>query len=385
MKHEIKVTFKTITPLWTGDAWQGNREIRPSAIIGSLRFWFEVICYFSGICSGEDFNNQLGRFEKEVDREKLKKYIKENGINISKIIEYLHKKQKIPLPSIIFGTTNWKSLIKIKRINYLEDYCFGNKLNLPYAIDIKKDNYNIEKFDTEEKWKEKINVYAGENFREKLKEAKKEYSFFFFSNPYFYGKFEAIFEVEESILETTFYPLLTFMDKYGYWGGKWNIGYGRLKVIKLEINNQELNNFKKENFELNGIKFNWMDLIQENNLDINDFSYKYLKQILNTDSFFCKNERDFSNKISHIPKKIIVLKLKNIRDNDFYKIIEQLLNKKIELRDCLRPYQNNNQWANFRHKLFGELREGSKILPYIYEEENQLKGGFLSVAGLLNL
>ena len=54
---EVKVKFKTITPLWTGDAWMENREIRPSSIIGSLRFWFEVICYFAGITTDDDYEN----------------------------------------------------------------------------------------------------------------------------------------------------------------------------------------------------------------------------------------------------------------------------------------------------------------------------------------
>ncbi len=52
---KVKITFKTITPLWTGDAWQENKEIRPSSLIGSLRFWFEVICYFAEICDKQGF------------------------------------------------------------------------------------------------------------------------------------------------------------------------------------------------------------------------------------------------------------------------------------------------------------------------------------------
>jgi CRISPR-associated protein Cmr1 len=46
------------------------------------------------------------------------------------------------------------------------------------------------------------------------------------------GKFEATFKVPEEIKETIFFPLLNFMDKYGYWGDGWDIGYGRLKVKK---------------------------------------------------------------------------------------------------------------------------------------------------------
>ena len=49
MKEEVQVTFQTITPIWTGDAWGECKEIKPSAIMGSLRFWFEIFCHFSGI------------------------------------------------------------------------------------------------------------------------------------------------------------------------------------------------------------------------------------------------------------------------------------------------------------------------------------------------
>ncbi|GAB6161042.1 hypothetical protein JCM12298_02010 [Desulfothermus naphthae] len=39
----IKVTFKTLTPLWTGDAWGESNELKLTGIIGSLRWWFEAL------------------------------------------------------------------------------------------------------------------------------------------------------------------------------------------------------------------------------------------------------------------------------------------------------------------------------------------------------
>ena len=40
---EFKVTFKTLTPLWTGDAERENTELRETGIIGFLRWWYEAL------------------------------------------------------------------------------------------------------------------------------------------------------------------------------------------------------------------------------------------------------------------------------------------------------------------------------------------------------
>ena len=61
MKLEIntyKVTFRTVTPLYFGDAWMKNTVLRASSIMGSLRFWFEVICYFAGITTNADYKGK---------------------------------------------------------------------------------------------------------------------------------------------------------------------------------------------------------------------------------------------------------------------------------------------------------------------------------------
>ena len=67
----IRVTFQTLTPLWTGDAWGESKEIRPSSIMGSLRFWFEVICYFAGITKKDYYKN--GKLNDDLDKEKFEK------------------------------------------------------------------------------------------------------------------------------------------------------------------------------------------------------------------------------------------------------------------------------------------------------------------------
>ncbi|MGA1861438.1 type III-B CRISPR module RAMP protein Cmr1 [Deferribacter thermophilus] len=370
-KKEVSVTFNTITPLWTGDAWQDNSEIRPSSLMGSLRFWFEVICYFSGICKIEKENNRIvnikeGRFEKEVNKKDFRECILERGNDFQAKIECLNE-QNILLPSIIFGTTNWKSLIEIKDIEYLENYCFGNYLNLPYAIAFYKKNNNDEP--QEFKTREELNTFINNRYKnirdwkEKQKKFREEYSVFYFPIPYFYGKFSVTFKIDE-IEKSIFFPLLTFMEQYGFWGGKWNIGYGRLEIKSVEENNQEINNWQSKEFDLSVVqkdkKINFTEFIK------------------------------FENKFENLTKKENKIKvLHPISSNsDFKEIIKILIQRKSLERASFREDDEE------RHKIFGKtgnprqipyVPQGSKILPYIYKEGKEFKGGFISVAGLLNL
>ena len=412
-KKEVEVTFRTITPLWTGDAWQNNSGIRPSSLIGSLRFWFEVLMYFGGVLKKEDFDTKKGRFEKEVSGEKLKEHIRKNGRNARGIIKYLVDEQQIPISSVIFGTTGWKSLVEIKGIEPIDDYCFGNRLNLPSRICINKETYEI---------KENENCPKGGN---------NDWSFFYFPNPYFWGKFKVKFLVEESILEPIFYPLLNFMDKYGFWGGKWNIGYGRLRIENIDRNNQE---FKLSEIFERLENISWNNLIEEKDFEIFN---RVLQRENRNNSTNCKNywklKNEFKKKVKMlINNKLILIRRPEIRTSteDYEKIIRRFLVYKAIFRACLRhiceeengsksKFQSEcldkqkrlmkdkenkeikckidddkmekfkckeiDEWRIFRHKLLGEQQEGSKILPYIGEENDQLVGKFLSIAGLLNL
>jgi len=179
---EVKVKFKTITPLWTGDAWMKNCEIRPSSIIGSLRFWFEVICYFTGITTDNDYEN--GKLKANITSDKFKKEFLELKNqkpykNEHRLKDMVLAKLGVPLPARIFGCTGWKSLIKIKNID---------------------NNHN--------------NIY---------------------------GNFQITFEIEQNLVNSIFYPLLNFIDKYGFLGEKWNKGYGRIKILSIKNNGQKLN------------------------------------------------------------------------------------------------------------------------------------------------
>ncbi len=339
-KVKLKIDFETITPLWTGDAWMENSEIRPSSLIGSLRFWFEVICYFGGICKKEEFDSDKGRFEKDIKNDEIKKKFLDSGTDFNNQVQAL-RELNVPIPAIVFGTTGWRSLIEIKGIQLLEDYCFGNKLNLPGKFCINKNNPN--------------QIQEGNNCPVR---SNNDYSVFYFKIPYFWGKFLVSFEVEQNIKDAIFLPLLTFMDKYGYWGGGWNIGYGRLKVFSVE---GESNGGKKEEF---------------------DFSCEGLNEKLNIHSIV-----ETINVVNDLKNKTKILITKSTSCENYLNAIKGLILKKANLRKI-----ENDQKE--RHYLFGktgniqgeDLPQGSKILPYINKSNNNsYECGLLSIAGILSL
>jgi len=339
-KSKVKVTFETITPIWTGDAWGQNTEIKPSSIMGSLRFWFEVYCHFAGIEVKE--KEEL----KEKDYKKIVKDVKDkiekdNPINIENEI---FNTLPLTLSSKLFGCTGWKSRIEIESIKYLNNYCFGNKLNLPNKILNNK------------RW--------------------------FFTNPYFFGKFEIVFKVDSNMLND-FLLLLSFMNDYGYLGGKNNIGYGRIKVNKLIIDGEAIL-----------IKFN-ENILRKSNLNLNTQAFNIIKEILGVKRFFCQSERDFDNKIENLPQKVILLTTENTQNENYQQLIKKLIEKKIELRNCLRAKKEfngnvQNKWKNFRHYIFGTTSgesNATKIIPYFNAKKDNSQWkiseyGFLSIVGI---
>jgi len=352
---QIKVTFRTLTPLWIGDAWGDNKEIRPSSIMGSLRFWFEVICYFTGVTSNKDYDDK-GKLNDDLDEKSFKEKVLNNGLDFAGIDKALAE-CKISLPSRVFGCTGWKGWVRIKDIKPIEDYCFGNKLNLPFGLAVKKDFSEVKEL---------------KSIRELNK---RDYSSWFFAKPYFYGKFETIFEMEKEILDPIFYPLLTFVEKYGFLGGKWNIGYGRVKIdiIELkEINWQKKSEWRTKKFGLNSFHKNGKDRfptvsfykINSNNIN---------KEIVSVKE--CNNWDELENK----KKNLICYYVEEIFCKTYKDMISELIKIKASHR---RDISNNSE----RHEIFGEggkNAKGTKIIPWSYEENDQIKGGFVSIAGFL--
>jgi len=330
-KKEINVIFETITPLWTGDAWQESKEIRPSSLVGSLRFWFEVICYFGGVDKEEDFDASKGRLEREIDQEELKKKLIIVGCGFEELSNAL-KELGLHIPDIIFGTTGWRSLIEIKEVDFDKNEFITNP---------------------------KGKIIQGGNW--------------YWGSPSYQGSFSVKFLVEEKVIDSIFYPLLNFMDKYGYWGGKCNIGYGRLKIKEVKQNNDTKDYWRKEEFNF--------ELFNKNNIKIKDLLTKIS---LNDDNLF--------NDLTISDDKKIKISPVQIQNLDLKEVIKELI--KIKVRERGRNKINGGDTEE-RHKIFGTtkkppnnkdlLPQGSKILPYIKEENGNYIGRFLSIAGLLNI
>ncbi len=208
---KIVVEFETITPIYTGDAWGKNSEIKASSVMGSLRFWFEVYCHFTGIDVKE--NEEL----KDKDYQKILKSLKkdiDNGKNIDDIDKYIFDKLSLTLSSKIFGCTGWKSRIEIESISFTENQDY------PYLLGkqpFKSLQYKKEYFDKKEK-KKKAKLITPSWYFEKG----------------FYGNGRIVFKTTNEIRDNILFPLLNFIEKYAFIGAKNNIGYGRVRFTNID-------------------------------------------------------------------------------------------------------------------------------------------------------
>jgi len=222
MVKEIEVTFETITPLWTGDAWRENSQIRPSSILGALRFWFAV--YWRVIKNGRTEEMEDGKIVEKLKyldfANKLKERIPNlNGnISLEEVADQILEEMEISVPSRIFGCTGWKSRVEIKnlrgntlsiekrRLNY---YFFINR------IEIRGRKLNT-KFWIEKslfKDKETLNFFKNVQFILSVKE-------YWWEN--YLKEFFAFLEHQEQILLV---------------GGKKSFGFG---IVKIGVTNEDL-------------------------------------------------------------------------------------------------------------------------------------------------
>jgi len=239
--EKIRVDFETITPIWTGDAWGENSELKASSIMGSLRFWFEVYCHFAGI------------EVKEKEELNYQEFITENKKNIDNISDNkILKNMNLSLSSKIFGCTGWRSRIEIDEIS------FNQSEKYPYPIK-KVQLQNLEYYSN---WKRK-NITP---------------SWFFQKG--FYGNGYIVFKTTTDIKDNILLPLLNFIEKYAFIGAKNNIGYGRVKFNEI----QQINTFKFTQFGLKKDS-NIDDLIKSKKLITNNSHTKnnlsdLIKQLL---------------------------------------------------------------------------------------------------------
>jgi CRISPR-associated protein Cmr1 len=318
--HDYCVSFETITPLWFGNSWSENAApFKASSLIGSLRFWFEVICYFSGITTNKDYANDNERTilkadlnakefpEKLVERLNNNKLVTDTSVN--NLVHEVLTSLSMPLPARVFGCTGWQGLIRVKKVE--------------------------------------------------IKKSDEDFSVYFFPKPNsYYGSFNVIFDTNEETKQYILYPLLKFIENYGFLGKGWNLGYGRVKVY-FEDGEKQYDRFSNyAGFNANPVKF--IDIIKH-----------------------VSKKEDYLSKIN-VPceKKLIIWDTtENSKNIEIEEIIKELIREKFYMRRSLYNHVK-------RHEVFGTTSSpshGSKILPWIYKDGKKLNYGFVSIAGILNI
>ncbi|HEY8387442.1 MAG TPA: RAMP superfamily CRISPR-associated protein [Parasegetibacter sp.] len=366
--NEYTVHFETLTPLRAGDAWfQNKAPLKASSIMGSLRFWFEVICYFGGITKKEDYTikikkgkysnkgskaNFTGETEIEVMlladlkyrkfSERLVELIKKNEVKSSSadLVNEVLAEMEIPLPARVFGCTGWCGMIGIRKIEYERK----NGLKLDSRIGISKANISDPVIRNDECPKHSNERYSVHRFPES-----------------FYGSFDITFTTDSNTARRILFPLLKFVEQYGYLGGAWSKGYGRVKV-----------NFGDDN----GVYDRFSDYAEFTD---NPVSFgKIINKVSGKDELL-------SNKTESKNIRLLILGAQGAADSDVKAIMEKLVKEKVFLRKDERDRIR-------RHLVFGTTGDpevhGSKVLPWIREtgrEKAWLEYGFISIADILHL
>lgn len=333
------VTIHTITPIFTGDAYGKYNGLKPQSILGSLRFWFEVYCYATGKLE-EDYCEEINNAEfTKILRDIV---TQNNSISLTEAKKETLKRLKVSLPSQFFGCSGWEGLIKIKEI----DVKNNKQVYVPRKI-----------------YKNKNNSGAS----------------WFFPEKYFFGVFKIKFLLSDESLKKEFlYPLLYFIEKYGFIGAKNNIGFGRVNV---SLKNDELSLYKS--FNLSGKVKDVDDAVKI--IDVKEITEK-------------KETEKFSSMLDKLveDKKIGLLRIGEITEEDpskyFAKIIEKLIKKKSSKRHEFKENSNNEKK---RHYIFGSTAKdeyenikgpnATKIIPWINKiENNKYETGFVSLVLLEN-
>jgi len=299
-----EVTFQTITPLYTGGVDMKMTEIKPASIMGSLRFWFDVICHFSGKFNGPKYSQTEFNYKKYQDFIESKPEVTD-----VEICEHL----QLSPTARYFGCTGWKSKIGIETINSSKD---------------------------EIRWipPSKRKIVDGKNW--------------YLPEKYFEGKFTISFSTEGTeIAENILFPLLNFIQEYGFLGAKNNIGFGRVKMVNSDFSLYKL-------LHIGESIYNPHEIVEVTN-DKNLLKRDDVRKII----YFSVTKKN----------SVYLGEIKNL-------LIEKSQLRSSEIRDRSK-----------RHFIFGSIQKdnykevigpnATKIIPFISENEI----GFLGIPAIISM
>ena len=192
-RKEIEVTFKTITPLWPGDAWGECNELKLTGIVGSLRWWFEALVRGMGYNACDYMGNNKCKVEKVGPEDVLK----------------IH--EKICPICYLFGTTGWKSRFFVE----IE----SNDLQKPYNGKVKV------KINGGNDWHYESGLMGSVTLR-------------FSYEDMVIGENDGNFVKMSSVFSSVLKILLYLISEYGMLGARTSMGYG---IVKSQIKNGDKN------------------------------------------------------------------------------------------------------------------------------------------------
>lgn len=351
----ISVTFKTLTPIYFGNAIQTFEEIRPSEILGCMRFWLDVVSvcqnstnfkYLDDLDKSIKDRSKKEKKNEEIDEIILKKLFEKPNDSWEQMISEEFKRifniQK--LSDWLFGCEGFKGQISIEEYTDIDiKSIHDNKIEIKYSV---KDNYK--KFRVSS-WYLPLNAYM--------------------------GNFSVKFKVNEYLVKEIFYPLLYFINEVGYLGGKWNLGFGRVEVVNvkdesenLDIDLKQYRKFVDFIFTKDGDIEKHFEKIKEG---VNDNQGKLVKYITNGE------RQPFQER-----------NVKQYLEWTYKSYLKSVLEKKVRYRNIVREdlEKENNKIKIRRHIVFGTRGCGSKVLPYVGKDsKGNLITGFLLLDGLYNL
>ena len=188
---EIKVTFNTLTPLWTGDAWQKSDKLKLTGIIGSFRWWFEALVRGMGYkacdCTGDN------KCQAEIKEPK-------EMANI-----------KLCPACYLFGTTGWKGRFRVM----VESEDLQKLYNGKVMVQIKGGK----------KWHYESGLMGSATLK-------------FSYEDMVIGEKDGSFVKMSSAFPSILKILLYLISEYGMLGAKTSMGYG---VVKFQIKNEDKN------------------------------------------------------------------------------------------------------------------------------------------------
>lgn len=183
-KAIMTFSMESLTPLWTGNAFNRTEEIKLSSILGTIRWWYRIVCRSLGL--------KVCGHEKKCEL-KRKQFL-EDVLNTGDIDKAL-KNQGVCHECRLFGCNGWSGKIKLA----IEDK--GKTINSIKVQTRKKDNRyrNLGGRVIEDRNPLKISIYS-------MKELK---------------------DIEVALLDLT----IRLISEYAAFGGRTAQGNGVLKIV----------------------------------------------------------------------------------------------------------------------------------------------------------